>query len=581
MATTLLATTSCTDSRPDHAELVMLYTTDVHGACLPYDFKLDRPARTSLANVCTYVDQERQEHPDGVMLFDTGDYLQGQPSMYYYNYVDTLSDHVVARVYNYLQYDAIGMGNHDIETGEDVYYRRLPNQLQMPLLCANAIDQRTGKPMFQPYAVINRQGIKVAVLGMITPNIHAWLPKTLWPNLEFEDMVECAQKWVPIIQQKEQPDLLIGLFHAGFDYNYGGQDLDTPFNENGSVPAAIKVPGFDIVLCGHDHQVRDFKVANVAGDSVIVLDAQTQAAKVGRAVITFDKVDGHYQKQITTSLVDMKSVEPDSAFCATFQPVIDTVNAYVDAPLGELTAPLYGEPSLYGPSEFIDFIHEVQLSATGADVSFAAVLSPYDVVPAGTITMRHLFTLYKFENQLFTLSMSGHNIKDYLEYGFAQQFGTMTSANDHLLAYKKDAQGNILREGSGPAYKTFTFNFTSAAGIRYTVDVSKPEGERVTIHSMSDGTAFDPSKDYRVAINSYQASGGGNFIPVGLGWDDATLQAHTLDATPKDVRRYVAEYIQQQHTITPRLRGDWEVIPHDWWLRGMETDKRFTNPLQR
>lgn len=195
--------------------------------------------------------------------------------------------------------------------------------------------------------------------------------------------------------------------------------------------------------------------------------------------------------------------------------------------------------------------------------------------------MRQLFTLYKYENQLFKLSMTGQNVKDYLEFGFNNQYNTMTSINDHLLAFKKDANGNILDEGRGPVYKTFTFNYTCAAGIRYIVDVSKPEGERVTILSMSDGTPFDLNKDYTVAINSYQASGGGNFIPVGLGWDEATLKAHTLESKPKDVRRYVAEYIQMLHTVKPHLRGDWEVIPINWWYRGMETDKKFTNPLQR
>lgn len=578
MAATLL--TSC-DDRPEQANLVLLYTTDVHGACLPFDFKQNRPATTSLANVYTYVKEQRAQAEDAVMLFDTGDFLQGQPSIYYYNFVDTLSDHIVPRVYNYMQYDAIGMGNHDIEPGEDVYYKRLPSQFDMPVLCANAIDQRTGQPMFQPYTVIKRQGVKVAILGMITPHIHAWLPKSLWPNLEFEDMVECARKWVPVIQQKEKPDLLIGLFHAGGDYTTDGNDLDTPFNENGAVPAAIKVPGFDIVLCGHDHQPRDFKVENVAGDSVIILDAQTQAAKVGRADISLHLENGKYRKEITTSLIDMRGYSPDSLFCQTFQSAIDSVNAFVDAPLGQLSAPLYGEPSLYGPSEFQDLIHDVQLWATGADISFAAVLAPHDIVPAGPITMRQLFTLYKYENQLFTLTMTGQNVKDYLEFGFGNQYNTMTSIDDHLLAFKKDEKGNILNEGRGPVYKTFTFNYTCAAGIRYVVDVTKPIGERVTIFSMSDGSAFDLNKEYTIAINSYQASGGGNFIPVGLGWDDATLKAHTVDASSKDVRKYVAEYIQEKQTITPHLRGDWEVIPLNWWYRGMEKDKKFTNPNQR
>lgn len=585
IAHTLLVTSmllaSCATPKPEEADLVLLYTTDLHGACLPFDFKKNQPANISLANVCTYVEQQRQEHPEAVMLFDTGDFLQGQPSIYYSNFVDTTDTHIMAEVFNYLKYDAVGVGNHDIETGEDVYERRLPAQFQMPWLCANAIDQRTGQPMYEPYTIIERQGIKVAVLGMITPHIHAWLPKTLWPNLEFEDMVECAKKWVPIIQQKEQPDVLVGLFHAGYDYTAGGTDFDTPYNENGSVPVAMKVPGFDIVLCGHDHQPCMYKVENVAGDSVLILDARTQAVAVGRADIHLKLVDGKYQKEITPSLVEMADYAADPAFCSHFQSFIDEVNGYVDAPLGELTSTLEGEPSLYGPSEFQDFIHEAQLWATGADISFASVLAPHDKIPAGPLTMRQLFTLYKYENQLFTLSMTGQNVKDYLEFGFTNQFSTMSSANDHLLAFKKDENGKIITNAYGPQFATPTFNYTCAAGIRYTVDVSKPAGQRVSILSMSDGSEFSLDKTYNVAINSYQASGGGDFIPKGLGWDDATLQSHIVNASPKDVRRYIADYIQQIKTVTPRLRGDWQVIPTDWWKKGIETDKKFTNPNQR
>lgn len=559
VATMALALASCTKQapKPESADLVVLYTTDVHGACLPYDFKQNQPARTSLANVYTYVKQEREKTPESVMLFDTGDFLQGQPSIYYYNFVDTTAQHVAARVYNFMEYDAVGVGNHDIEPGEAVYNRHLPDMLNMPWLCANAIDTRTGEPMFKPYCVLNRQGVKIAVLGLITPHIHAWLPKSLWPNLEFEDMVECAQKWVTIIKEKENPDILIGLFHAGGDYEVDGNTIDTRFNENGAIPVAIKVPGFDLVLIGHDHSKRNIDVVNVAGDTVKVLDANTQARLIGRADIHLSlNADGTYSKTITTDLIDSEQFEPEPSFCTEFQADINKVNEYVDSPIGTLTADLEGINGLYGPCAFMDLIHDAQLWATKADVSMAAVLSPYDKIPAGQITMRHLFTIYKYENQLFTLSMSGADIKKYLEFGFSNQFATMKKIGDPLI---KRVDGHPV---------TPSFNYTSAAGIKYTVDLTKPAGERVTILSMSDGTPFDLEKDYRVAVNSYQASGGGNFIPVGLGWNNETLAAHTLDTTPIDVRRYVASYIKEQGSITPHIRGDWEIIPTAFWEVG-------------
>lgn len=583
MAALALSLTACTTStKPVEADLVVLFTTDVHGACLPYDIKKDAPAETSLANVATYVKQEREALPGQVLLFDTGDFLQGQPSVYFSNYVDTANLHVCACTYNYIKYDALGVGNHDIETGEAVYHDRLPSQFEMPWICANAIDQRTGEPMWEPYCIFERQGVKIAVLGLITPNIHAWLPKSLWQNLEFEDMVESAQKWIPIIQEHEHPDVVIGLFHAGGDYTVNGSDMDTYKNENGSVPTAMKVPGFDLCLLGHDHQQREFKVLNMAGDSVTIIDAQTGAKVVGRADIHLTlQQNGLYKKEIKTRLVPMKGVDPDAGFCELTRPIIDKVNEYVNAPVGQLTEPLVGINGLFGPCSFMDLIHDAQLWATGADISLAAVLSPYDEIPTGSITMRHLFTLYKYENQLFTVAMTADEVKKYLEFGFDRQFNTMKSPEDHLLAFEINERGEIERNNFGAKLKGITFNFTSAAGIRYQVDVSKPEGNRVTLISMSDGSAIDEQRLYSVALNSYQYSGGGLFIPEGLGWDEATLKERTIDTTPVDVRRYISQYIAEQGTITPHLRGDWEVVPTDWWKAAKERDMKLLNANQR
>lgn len=561
IATAACCLTAC-DRKPQEANLVLLYTTDVHGACLHYDFNKAADAKTSLANVSTYLKEQRAANPGSVMLFDTGDFLQGQPSMYYYNYIDTTHTHVYTNVFKYLGYDAVGVGNHDIETGEPCYGSRLFREMKdagVPWICANAIDIRTGKPMFQPYIIIERHGMKIAVLGLITPNIGAWLPKQLWEHLEFQDMVECAQEWVPKILADEKPDLMVGLFHAGGDYTADGANMDTYKNENGSVPVAVKVPGFDLILCGHDHRKRLFNVANVNGDSVAVMDANTRATFVGRADIHMTRnADGSFTKQITTSLVAMDTVAVDQDFCKTFQPAVDIVNKYVDSEVGDLTGALLGRPSLVGPSLFIDLIHNVQLWATGADISMASVLSPNDNVQPGKVTMRTLFTLYKYENKLFSLRMTGAEVKKYLEFGFDRQFNILNPKD--IAKYRRFDKNVTPLLAVG---KTPTFNYTCAAGIKYTLDLTKPEGEKVTILSMSDGTPFDENKEYIVAVNSYQASGGGQFIPVGLGWDEATLAEHTVLASDLDVRYYVAEYFRNNSPIVPALRGDWQIIPTD------------------
>lgn len=561
--------------KPKDAELTLLYTTDLHGAILPYDFNKDKAAATSMANVASYVKQERAKDKDGVLLLDAGDFLQGQPSIYYSNFEDTISEHIQARVMEYIGYDAAAVGNHDIEPGEAVY-SRVQKDFDFPWLAANAIDTRTGKPFFKPYAVYEKNGIKIAVLGMITPNIHAWLPKYLWENIEFQDMVECAQEWVPYIQKNEKPDLLIGLFHSGSDYTADGNTIDTPKNENGAIPAAMKVDGFDIVLMGHDHQEKSDVITNNFGNKVVVLDAQTGARYVGRADIKLHRNGDKYEKTITPSLVEMKNVPQDSAFVAAFDKDVKKINEYVDAQIGLLADTLRSGDALYGPSEFMDLIHNAQLQATGADISFAGVLSTDAVIPTGKLTMRNLFTLYKYENLLYTMSLTGQEIKDFLEYGYGRQYNQMKSPTDHLLNFKKDEKGNLMKNPRfGYSFVTPSFNFTSAAGIKYTVDVTKPVGERVTILSMSDGSAFDPAKKYKVAVNSYQASGGGGFFFEGLGFTKEETDARVINASKNDVRKYIADYIREQQTITPVSRGDWKVIPENYFKAGKATDMKL------
>ncbi|MCI0471840.1 MAG: metallophosphoesterase, partial [Candidatus Aminicenantes bacterium] len=205
---------------PQAVTLKIIATTDVHGAFFPYDFIKNEEARTSLAQVYTYVKEQRQNKEQEVILLDNGDILQGQPSVYYANFEVPDKPHVCAELLNYMNYDAGTVGNHDIETGHPVY-DRIAKEFHFPWLSANTIDTATGLPYFKPYTIIERKGIKVAVLGLTTPHIPRWLPENIWKGMSFEDMIETAKKWVSIIKEKENPQVIIGLFHSGVDPAYG------------------------------------------------------------------------------------------------------------------------------------------------------------------------------------------------------------------------------------------------------------------------------------------------------------------------------------------------------------------------
>lgn len=311
-------------SKPEKARLTIYCTTDVHGTVFDYDLKRDRPNKSSLANVAAIIKSERNNRPDEVILLDNGDILQGQPSNYYYNVIDTAETNITAQVMNYLHYDAGSVGNHDIEAGHPVY-DKLKRELDHPWLSANAVNTATGEPYFQPYTIIRRNGIKIAVLGLTTPGIPKWLPKHLWEGMEFRDMIETARLWVPRIQAEEHPDLLIGLFHAGFDYEYGGENATTPRNENASMLVAQQVDGFDLIIMGHDHQGKVEEITNDAGHKVMVIDPRSHATFLGKVDINLTRHGKRYDKTIHAQLIKLANTLQDSAYIRHFTPALEKV----------------------------------------------------------------------------------------------------------------------------------------------------------------------------------------------------------------------------------------------------------------
>ena len=168
-------------------KLRILHTTDVHGNIFPYDFLNDRPGTGSMSRLSTVLREIRRTDPE-TLLLDAGDLLQGEPPTYYYNYVDTLSTHIVSSAMNYLGYDAVAMGNHDIEPGHSVF-DKWGRECKFPLIAANIISDKTGEPYFKPYHVFTRAGLRVAVLGFTTPAIPQWVPAHLWEGLHFDDIL--------------------------------------------------------------------------------------------------------------------------------------------------------------------------------------------------------------------------------------------------------------------------------------------------------------------------------------------------------------------------------------------------------
>jgi len=560
------------------ATLKFIETSDVHGALFPYDFIRAKEVDTSLAQVYTYVKEQRANPDQHVILLDNGDILQGQPTVYYYNFEKTDATHICAEIMNFMDYETSVVGNHDVEAGHDVY-DKLVKEFKFPWLAANAVKAGTEEPYFEPYTVLEKDGVKIVILGMITPWIPNWLPANLWEGMEFEDMIESSRKWVNIIQEKENPDLLIGLFHAGVDFTYNKLTADTPKNPNASKLVAEQVPGFDVIFVGHDHKGWNEFVKNSAGDDVLLLgaidDARTVA--VANVTMTYDEANKTWKKELVGEEIEIKEYPVDEEFMIQFKPVVDELKAYVDKPIAKFTKTISSRESMFGDSPFVDLLHRIQLELTEADVSFADPLTFDAEIKEGEVYVRDMFTLYKYENFLYTMAFSGKEIKDFLEFSYGNWFNQMSGPDDNLILFKKDDQGKMIWSKRYSSYETATryYNYASAAGIIYTVDVSKPVGERVMIKSMADGTPFDMEKQYKVAINSYRGSGGGGHLTKGAGIPKEELESRMLSSTVKDVRFFLMKWIENAQVVTPEALGNWEVVPAEWWEKAKEADYKL------
>ena len=517
-------------------QVTVCATTDVHGAYFDSLYVDNMANPTSLANVSSYLKGLRASGVQPILI-DVGDNLQGDNAAYYFNYVATDVPHLMPRIMDYLGYDAVIVGNHDIETGHSVY-DRITGELRMPYLAANAACDRdengvadmdedpknklVSDSYFLPYCIIDRGGVKVAVVGMTNANIKSWLSDSYWNGMDFQLIHDLAQGLIDKVIAKEHPQLVVLAIHSGT-----GTDL--PDRENEALYLASTLEHVDLVLNGHDHRPLAKEVENPAG-SVVLLNEGMKAKYVGQADFTLRVKNGKLiERNVDYKLVPMDQYPVDSAYAATFRDDFLAVKDFATRPIGRVSDNIFLADALDGPSSYINLIHTVQLGASGADISFAAPLSNSGVVPKGVIEFQDLTSIYRFENTLYVVGMTGRQIKDYLEYSYDSW---------------------VSRTGA-------TYNWDSADGIIYEVSKSAPKGERVNIISMSDGTPFELDKTYKVAMTSYRASGGGDLLTLGAGVDPDSLVVYDK---MKDIRSLVGDYIAGQGEIEPTVSTNWKFV---------------------
>ena len=540
-------------------------TSDVHGAFFPYNFTEQRPMKGTMARVSTYLKRQRKEYGNNLILLDNGDILQGQPTCYYTNFVKTDAPNIAAEVINYLQYDAETFGNHDIEPGHAVYDKWV-KEVKCPMLGANIIDTKTGKPYATPYTIIEREGVRIAVLGMLTPAIPNWLSEDLWTGLHFEDMTKSARHWMKVLKEQERADVIVGLFHSGWD----GGIVTNEYEEDVAKKIAEVVEGFDVIFFGHDHTARS---ANING--TLCLDPANNAVNVAQATITL-KIQDKKNRRIEIldkkgEIVDITGEAIDEEYVNHFQQQINEVRQYVERQIGTFATTIRSRDSFFGSAAFTDYIHALQLEETHADISITAPLTFNTSINAGPVYMSDMFKLYRYENKIYTLRMTGEEVRKHLEMSYDLWVNTMKSADDHIMLLNKGAEGDEQRRG----FKNLTFNFDSAAGIDYVVDVTKPNGQKVKILQFSDGRSFDEKAWYTVVMNSYRGNGGGELLTHGASIPKDSIEGRIIYKSERDQRYYLTKKIEREGTVNAKALNNWRFVPEEWTRPAIERDRKI------
>ena len=544
-----VAAVSCGNRNADLQELHIVTTGDVHGTYFS-DAYVGDGVRPSLMSVKWYVDSLRAAAgPDNVLLLDAGDCLQGDNASYYFNYVATDGPHIYPRLASYMGYDVCTVGNHDIEAGHPVYDKVFSEleALGIPWLAGNAVKDDEDGTYFPEYKLVEKGGRRILVMGYNNANIDGWLSHDLWRGMRHLPLVPLIQLRVTALRRLMRPDAVVVVVHSGT----GKGDMKSI--ESQGLDILRHTRGVDVLVCAHDHQPACIVTR---GGRSLLINGGARCSNVGHAVLGFR--NGRLKTR-EGEVVRIDKNKVDSAMVAAFQRDYDAVKAFTLQPVGFLEVPLETRDAYLGMCPYIDLLHTVHLAASGAQLSLAAPLTFNGHVNAGQLLYNDMFTIYPFENQLYVLSLKGSEVKSLLEFSYDRW---IRYADGHVLYIeeKPDARTGAQKW----SFVNRSYNFDSAAGIDYTVDVTKPAGERVCISSLADGTPFDENATYSVAMTSYRANGGGDLLTKGAGIPHGQLSERVVARYP-EIRDLIYGYISSLGSVGPLWFSNREALG-SWWF---------------
>jgi 2',3'-cyclic-nucleotide 2'-phosphodiesterase (5'-nucleotidase family) len=512
----------------DTIDLIVAGTTDVHGRLRGWNYETNAadPAR-GLTRAATIVDSLRKLAPGRVILLDAGDLLQGNSLTYVAARVAPADvPHPVIAAMNAMQFDAAAIGNHEFNYGVPFLDRTI-QQAKFPFLAANAF-RPDGRQAYTAWAMVDRGGARVGIVGATTPGSMVWDRDNLAGKVVIRDIVTELKSAVADVRAAGATVVLVTM-HSGL---HGASSYDTVTtgvpSENVAARVAHEVPGVDLILYGHSHQ----EMPDTTINGVLLMQPKNWATSVAVAHLTLVRESTGWRATSKRSeLVSAAGHAEHRAVLAATDAAHRATVAWVTAPIGRTTVAWRADSSRVVDTPLIDLILETELRASGADLASTAAFSLDASLDSGTITAARMQALYPYDNTLRAVRINGRQLRDYLEHS--------------ARYYRSDPDGRPSVDPSVPGY-----NFDIVAGADYTLDVSRPIGQRVTRLEFK-GRAVAPTDSFTLALNNYRQTGGGGYAMLS--------GARVVYDKQEEIRQLLVEEVRRRGTVNP-----WNYFTRNW-----------------
>ena len=450
-------------------ELTIYFTSDTHGYLYPNNFADKQPRNMGLLSM-------RFPKDENTLVIDGGDTIHGSPLTYYCK-LNRLPL-PIASAMNDRGYDCITLGNHDFNNGP-AYLKRHLDALDAKCLCANVRDEMHGLPICSAAVHTLGNGLRVGLVGVVTDWVKLWEKSENLVGIDISDPFEAAKKAVAGLEC----DVLVGIYHGGVEKELETGRLLSQTDENIACRLCEELP-FDLLLTGHQH----IPMAGKEWNGVHIVQTPCNSASYVKVTMDADK---HFRSELIAP-------PAEAALTDEQKRLWNELNLWLDTPIGRLTKAIWPEDKLamaLKGSSIADFFNTVQLWASGADVSCAALgneLRGFD----SSVTVRDVVASYVYSNTLVVLEVTGEILKLALEQ-CARYFAV-------------DDAGNISIARSFLEPKEAHYNFDYFSGVDYVFDLARPEGQRV-VSLTRNGAPVLPEDKLTLCMCDYRATGAGDF----------------------------------------------------------------------